>query len=46
MAVSLVEARPNGRPKVIWMKPLPVCPMAVLVQTLAAATTVPGPGSL
>lgn len=46
MADSLVEARHNGQPKVIGIKPLPVCPMATFVQTLTAATTVPGPGSL
>lgn len=46
MAGSLVETRPNGQPKVIWIKPLPVCPMAMLFQTLIAATIVPGPGSL
>lgn len=46
MAGFLVETRPNGQPKVIWIKLLPVCPMAMLVQTLTADTIVPGPGSL
>lgn len=46
MADSLVEARPNGQPKVIWTEPLPKYPMTELVQTQTAATPVPAPGSL